>query len=247
MNNIENGTQRTTDSEKLIEDFNLNEDAEFFTDPINRIEFLESLEPDDFCDLVEHVNARVRGYEPRERTTAHEEGGYLPLLGTPSAEEKPGALRAGFAEVKKYLADSDDSTEQKVKGAAMAAEALVIWVHPSNDGNGRTSRFLGKFIEDGTTDIDQLVAATTSKSNHPRSYDGAIRVDQGNTAKGLDLILDDDEIEELKKTEMPAAEGIALSIKKLLEDKSTQARVESKSERFKAQLERDKNRFTEVV
>ncbi|HVX24491.1 MAG TPA: Fic family protein [Candidatus Saccharimonadales bacterium] len=237
MPNIEADPQRIDDATQLVEDFNLHEDAEIFADPSNRVEFLTSLNAEDFFDISQHVNARVRGFEPRDKVTANEEGGYLPALGTPEASEKRQAFTAGFDTIKDYLLTSTDDPEQKVKGAAMAAEALIIWVHPFNDGNGRTSRFLGKFIEDGTTDTDQLIAETADKNNRLRMYKENLRVDKANVYKGIDVVLDDDEEEELKATEMPVSEGISRSLKRLLEDKTVQAKVEAQTARYQAAWE----------
>lgn len=234
----ENPTQRTSDAVKLVEDFNLKQDAEFFADPSNRIELLTTLSADDFFDLAKHTNDRVRGFEPKERSGIHEEGGFLPLLATPEPEDKRVAFRAGYDAIKDYLVTTDDSMEQKIKGASMAVEALVIWVHPFDDGNGRTSRFLGKFVEDGTTDVEQLIAETADINQRLRMFDGDLRVDQGNTIKGIDIILDDDERKEYEKTEMPAAEGISLSIKRLLEDKTIQAAVDAKQVKLTAAREK---------
>ena len=73
MTNTE--TNRISDAELLMDDFNLRQDAEFFASPQNRIELLVSLTPEDFLDLTKHINDRVRGFEPRERTNIKEEGG----------------------------------------------------------------------------------------------------------------------------------------------------------------------------
>lgn len=241
MNSQESTPDRIVQATQLVEDLHLTQDAEFFSEPVNRIAFLESLTADDFIGIAQHVNARVRGFEPHEQANSQDKGGYLPLLGTPAETEKPEAFRVGFDTIKSYLAESSDTPEAKLKGAAMAAEALIIWVHPFNDGNGRTSRFLGKFIEDGTTDIDQLIMETADKNNRLRMYDGTLRVDQFNVCNGLDLLLDDDEEAELLKSKMPVADGISLSLKRLLEDPAYQEKVENKTREFKQTQERFKS------
>lgn len=218
---------------QLIEDFQLTQDAEFFSEPDSRIAFLESLSVDDFINIALHANARVRGFEPREQANTQDKGGYLPLLGTPTEAEKPEAFKAGFDTIKSYLTKSKDTPEAKLKGAAMAVEALIIWVHPFNDGNGRTSRFLAKFIEDGTTDTEQLIAETADKNKRLRIYDGTLRFDQYNVCNGLDLILDDNEEAELLKTKVPVAEGISKSLKRLMENPKYQAKVDAKTHKFK--------------
>ncbi len=223
--------QRIEDSAQLLEDLDLVNDAEFFANPKNRLDFLASLDFYDFAEIIQHVNARVRGFEPRDKVNRSDKGSSLPMLPTPDSDEKPIALEAGFHTIKQYLQDSDDTIEQKIRGAGMAVEALIIWVHPFNDGNGRTSRFMGKFIEDGTVDTDKLVAETASNNSRQRLYDERERVDQGNMIKGQDLILTDEEVAEYRKTEVPFADGISLSLMQLLSDKSVQDRVESRAQK----------------
>lgn len=224
--------ERTVDAEKLVKDLELDKDAEYFADPENRLQFFESIDFDEFFDLAQHVNARMRGLEPREGGNHQDQGAYLPMLATPLAVEKRPAFEAGFNTIQRYLKDTDDSIEERVRGLGMATEALIIWVHPFNDGNGRTSRFFGKFIDDGTEDIGLLVGETADKNARLRMYYESLRVDQGNMVKDLDLILEDDEIEEYKKTEMPIADGISLSIDRLLRDKSYQDKVDATTARL---------------
>lgn len=225
---------RTHAAEQLVQDFGLETDAEFFSDPSHRVEFLTSLDGAEFFDLAQHINARMRGFEPRDRQTHGEKGGVLPMLPTPTGDEKAQAFQEGFSAIKTYLETSDDSPEEKVKGAGMATEALVIWVHPFNDGNGRTSRFLGKFIEDGTTDTEALVASAASNDVRKRVYDETLRVDKANVMGGDDVFMSDESAQALESTKMPVAEGIAKSITLLLEDKSRQSYVEEKTAKAEA-------------
>lgn len=232
MKNQETHQERVDYATELVGDFDLVADAELFADPQNRLDLISSLDANEFADLARHINARMRGYEPRDKTTIHEKGGFLPLEATPKAEEKPESLEAGFNAIKQYLDASTDSVEEKIRGVGMAIEALIIWVHPYNDGNGRTSRFLAKFIEDGTTDIDELIAETASNDSRQRIYNGTLRVDQWNLVKDADLMMDDDERESYRITEMPIAVGIAKSIKRLLEDKAYQDKVDTQTRRY---------------
>ncbi|MCA9331350.1 Fic family protein [Candidatus Saccharibacteria bacterium] len=225
---------RTEDATQLVEDYSLREDAEYFSDPATRLEFLRSLQFNEFFDIAQHINARVRGYEPRDRSTVNESGGYLPMLKTPKADEKQEAMRRGFETIQRYLGESSDTDDQKVRGAGMATEALLIWVHPFNDGNGRTSRFLGKFIEDGTIDTEQLITETADGNERMRMYPEYLRVDDVTDLSNQDILLDDDEIEQIKiaQEKLPITEGIALSLEMLLKDKSLQDRVEADSQRY---------------
>lgn len=154
-------------------------------------------------------------------------------MGTPPSNEKKESFLAGAEVIHDYLVHSEDTTEEKLRGAGMAAEALIIWVHPFNDGNGRTSRFVGKFIEDGTESVEGLAAETADGKYRQRAYPAGLRVDGWNTVSHLiesdDILLDDNEIEELKKTQMPYSEGIAKSLQLLLERKDVQERIANKS------------------
>ena len=156
------------------------------------------------------------------------------MLKTPKADEKQEAMRRGFETIQRYLGESSDTDDQKVRGAGMATEALLIWVHPFNDGNGRTSRFLGKFIEDGTIDTEQLITETADGNERMRMYPEYLRVDDVTDLSNQDILLDDDEIEQIKiaQEKLPITEGIALSLEMLLKDKSLQDRVEADSQRY---------------
>lgn len=224
---------RIENSERLLEDFELNQDAEFFTNPVNRIEFLKSLEFEDFFDIAEHVNDRVRGYDPRQRVTHGEPGGALPMLKTPAGfEEKQLALGKGFEIIKNFLQSAPEN-ENSLRAAGMATEALIVWVHPFADGNGRTSRFLGKFIEDGTTDTTALVQETADKNNRMRWYGENTRVDDVTDLNNPGILLEDDEREEIHKrqAELPITDGIAYSVQRLLQDESLQEKVLAEAQR----------------
>jgi hypothetical protein len=58
-------SDRLDNAARLIDDFNLAEDAEFFSDPAARIEFLRSLTFEDFEGVARHANDRLQGLEPR--------------------------------------------------------------------------------------------------------------------------------------------------------------------------------------
>lgn len=222
---LEHSSNRTASAETLLHDFGLRDEQEYFADTANRREFLSTLTTNDFLRLAEHVNARMRGHEPYNKETTGERGASLPMIATPAAREKREALVKGFEEIKSYIALSEEDDSTTLRSVGMATEALLIWVHPFDDGNGRTSRFFGKFIEDGTSDIEALISETVDNNDRQRSYETSLRVDKGNTMKGMDLMLTDAELKELQDTEMHVPDGIALSIKRLLYDKQMQQSV----------------------
>lgn len=117
----------------------------------------------------------------------------------------------------------------------MAIEALIIWVHPFNDGNGRTSRFLGKFIEDGAVDVEDLIVSTVDRLHRMREYGDFLRVDTANIYRWLgDWVVDRPSDDELQRTEMSSTEGIVRSLDRLLRDKTWRERVYANTELRKA-------------
>lgn len=221
---------REDETRGLIHDI-VGRHTEFFADPENRIDFLVHQEPGDFLKIAQYVNAKLRGEKPHQlRNDENEGNGVLPAMHTPHKTVKPEAFQRGFAEVQRYLEESDDDTEKKIQGAAMAVEALTIWVHPFNDGNGRTSRFLAKMIESGATNIDDLIDQTSSKQNRESLYKEryASRESLVATANDDDIMLDDEERDEIReKAEKTSSDvhAIPLSIRRLLNDEDVRMRA----------------------
>lgn len=219
VKNSEEMDRRMKSVDSLIDDFNLRQDASYFADPEHRLALVEGLSTEEFIDLAYHVNARMRNQDPRYRENKLDVGASLPLLGTPESSEKIKAFVTGLDAIRSYLSNSNDSVDYKLNGAGMALEALIIWVHPFNDGNGRTARFLGKFIEDGTGFTDDLRSETVSQEIRLRDYGNGLRVDLYNLVKDQDIIWNEGELEAIKaKTDMPVDLGIEQSIKRLLYD-----------------------------
>lgn len=216
--------ERTTRKREACELLNglLGRHQEFFADSENRLKFLQDQDAASFYRLAQHINARLRGLIPREvRQDSDEEGGFLPLLHTPSHADKPDAFRRGFDAIHEYLQDSGDAPDAKLEKVAAATEALVIWVHPFYDGNGRTSRFMGKFIEQGGADVDALIAETISGRKRGTIYDFKVHTRESELAdaNNEDLLFDDDEREKIRAgaEALPDdIEGMYLSIKRLL-------------------------------
>lgn len=213
---------REDDTRQLVHDL-IGRHAEFFADPINRLDFILSQKPDDFLRLAKYTNAKLRGEKPRTlRQDEEEKGGFLPFMHTPSIEDKPEAFKKGYGAIQDYIQQSPDSIDKKIEGVAMATEALVIWVHPFNDGNGRTARFLAKLVEDGASNIDDLAAETASGSIRGRIYTDkyASKESTLESANNEDIMYDDDEREEMRQRAKDMPDDVSsmyFSIQHLLE------------------------------
>jgi hypothetical protein len=174
------------------------------------------------------VNAKLRGEIPANlRRDPNEKGTFIPGLHTPSYEDKIPAFKEGYRAIQEYITNSSDPIDKKIRSVAMAVEALVIWTHPFNDGNGRTSRFLGKLIEEGADDVDALVEETASRVKRGRVYDKVLATKEYKLmiANAEDVFMDDDERDELRvrAESLPSdIEGIYRSVQRLLQDDATQ-------------------------
>jgi hypothetical protein len=215
--------RRETDTQQLVETI-IGRHGEFFADPNNRLEFMRSQDADGFLRIAQHVNAKLRGEIPGVlRRDENQKGAFLPAMHTPSHEDKIPAFRKGYRAIQEYITDSADPIDKKITGVAMATEALVIWTHPFNDGNGRTSRFLAKLIEEGGVDINGLVEETASGSRRNRVYNQILETKESvlASADNEDLLFDEDEREgmRLRAQNLPGdVDGIYLSVQRLLQN-----------------------------
>lgn len=216
--------KRVEDAKRLVFGI-VGRHAEFFADPDNRIEFFKNQTADDVFRMAQYVNAKVRGEKLHELRKIPEEklGSDLPSLHTPESADKQAAFGRGYDAIREYLDTTEDGTDKQIQSIAMASEALIIWVHPFSDGNGRTSRFIGKLIEEGATDMDSLVEETASFKARPMYYKQKIasRESQIETADNEELMLDDDERDEIRENakNLPDdIEAMYLSVKGILED-----------------------------
>jgi hypothetical protein len=227
-NNEQERLIRQKDARELGRDF-IGGQEEYFKDPANRLEFIGQLDADEFFNMARYANAVLRSEDPDEMEALGEKGSSLPMLHTPSVDDKPAAFRNGFKAIQEYIGGGSDSLEKKIEGVSMAIEALIIWTHAFDDGNGRASRFLASLIENGGNDIDKLVRETASTGERGRSYGykglrRATREGWLKDANNSEIMLDDEERAEMRRE----ADGLPndidamyLDIKRLLENDDT--------------------------
>lgn len=220
---------RIEDARSLVDGI-VGRHKDFFASPENRLEFIQSQNPEDFLKIARWVNAKLRGERWRDVRRYAETGGALPLLHTPSQEDKPMAFQNGYKAIQDYIRTSADPVEKKIEGVAMAAEALVVWVHPFNDGNGRTGRFIGKLIEDGADDTNDLIAETVDGRARPKAYKTryATRESLLRDANDSELMLSEERRKQLREeaeSRYSDIDGIAISITWLLEEDEVRQRT----------------------
>ncbi|MBP7760517.1 MAG: Fic family protein [Candidatus Saccharimonadales bacterium] len=167
--NKEEREYRRGDAAKFI-DAIIGRHAEYFSDAENRLEFVRDQDPHEFLRLARFANANLRGERWGKLRYTNERGSFLKNLHTPAFEDKVDAFCSGFRAIQEYIQQSDDPQERKLRATGMAIEALIIWTHPFNDGNGRTSRFMASLIESGVGNTDTLLAETISNVSRQAEY-----------------------------------------------------------------------------
>lgn len=191
--------------------------------PESRLEYF--LDKNNSFRWVIAANAGSRGKDLGELWSDLRSGkeghGMLPALHTPAARDKLACFNSGVEAIQEYVNSSRESTEEKLDAIAMAYEALIIWTHIFNDGNGRTSRFIGKLIEDGLGDVDGLVAETISGDNRQTVYFPTVETREGvlEDLNNSELsVPNEDELRDNLDSFPNDIEGMKLNIKAILED-----------------------------
>lgn len=191
--------------------------------PESRLEYF--LDKNNSFRWVIAANAGSRGKDLGELWSDLRSGkeghGMLPALHTPAARDKLACFNSGVEAIQEYVNSSRESTEEKLDAIAMAYEALIIWTHIFNDGNGRTSRFIGKLIEDGLGDVDGLVAETISGDNRQTVYSPTVETREGvlEDLNNSELsVPNEDELRDNLDSFPNDIEGMKLNIKAILED-----------------------------
>lgn len=191
--------------------------------PESRLEYF--LDKNNSFRWVIAANAGSRGKDLGELWSDLRSGkeghGMLLALHTPAARDKLACFNSGVEAMQEYVNSSRESTEEKLDAIAMAYEALIIWTHIFNDGNGRTSRFIGKLIEDGLGDVDGLVAETISGDNRQTVYSPTVETREGilEDLNNSELsVPNEDELRDNLDSFPNDIEGMKLNIKAILED-----------------------------
>ena len=138
--------------------------------PESRLEYF--LDKNNSFRLVIAANAGRRGKDLGELLSDIQSGkeghGMLLALHTPATGDKLECFNSGVEAIRKWANSPEKTTEEKLQGIAEAYEALIIWTHIFNDGNGRTGRFIRQIIKSGLNNIGELEEeAISNKTRRP--------------------------------------------------------------------------------
>lgn len=139
--------------------------------PESRLEYF--LDLNNSLRLVIATNAGLRGKGLDELLSDIQSGkeghGMLLALHTPATRDKFACFNSGVEAICEWANSSEKTTEEKLQGIAEAYEALIIWTHIFNDGNGRAGRFIRQIIKSGLNNsIGELEEeAVSNKTRRP--------------------------------------------------------------------------------
>lgn len=141
----------------------LYEHSEKLRDPATRRDHFASLEPEDFLDLVQQVNALIRTGDAQHLHPFDGTHAGLSTHEVPDQRDKEQLLRETWEAARDILQDSKLDSEEALMYAGLATAGGMLLVHPYIDGNGRTSRVLSHMImrgpgEDTTSEVAQLLS-----------------------------------------------------------------------------------------
>ncbi len=124
-------------------------------DPVQRRDYFEHLDENDFLDLTQQVAGLVRTGNAENQ---HFDGKKVGLLfhEVPDQREKERLLRDTWTVAKEFLSDPTIPDEDALDYAALTVAGGVLYAHPFADGNGRTSRTLSYMIARGNGDKQEL-------------------------------------------------------------------------------------------
>lgn len=112
-----------------------------------------------FSDMTDEDYQRMIGYinsVTRAKPISYEyQNGALPMLDTPPAEAKEALMNLTYQTVRGVLSDEELSDEVALRRAGLTLAGAINYIHPYDDGNGRTGRVLHYLVEYGVGRGDQ--------------------------------------------------------------------------------------------
>ncbi len=140
---------------KRIERLNMKEDL---ASPEARVKLFSSLTDEQYKKMFGYINSLTRG----ERINYDYEDGQFPSGETPPFESKEKLMNETFEAVRQILSASDeeeiDETELKhrLRKAGLTLAGGINYIHPKENGNGRTGRVLHYLMEYGSDRGDKV-------------------------------------------------------------------------------------------
>ncbi len=119
---------------------------EDLSEPIMRRKFFASLEDEDFQKMAGYINSVTRG----QKIENNYGNGTLPFTKTPPSEDKKKLMDMTMQTVREICTDPDMDDKTALRRAGLTFAGAINYIHPYDNGNGRTSRIMQYLTEFGT-------------------------------------------------------------------------------------------------
>jgi hypothetical protein len=119
--------------------------------PDTRRQFFAGFTDDQYKKMLGYINSVTR-----KQPISYDYGDSSPsLLATPPPEDKASLMDQAFKSVRAILGNDELSNQESMRRAALTMAGAINYIHPYDDGNGRTGRVVHYLIEFGSERGDQ--------------------------------------------------------------------------------------------
>jgi len=144
---------------------------ESLREPDQRRALFASMSNDEYKKYIGYINSITRG----EKVSDNYADGKLGFIATPSLEDKEMLMDKSFEAVRDILSDKDSDDEIALRRAGLTIAGAINYIHPYENGNGRSGRAMHYLVEFGNQRGDEIfdleMSATIGK--YP-VYDGEL-------------------------------------------------------------------------
>jgi hypothetical protein len=140
-----------TDNEQGTRRLELLGIKEHLRNPDERRALYADMTDEQYAQMFGYVNSIMRG----KRIEYDYENGETPFMSTPSLEDKEPLMDLAFETVRSILSDPDLDDKMALRRAGIAMAGAINYIHPKDNGNGRSGRVMHYMIEFGTERGDQ--------------------------------------------------------------------------------------------
>lgn len=140
-----------TDNDKGIRRLELLRIKEHLRDSDERRTLYADMTDEQYTHMFGYINSITQG----KQIEYDYENGETPFMSTPSLEDKGPLMDLTFKTVRSILSDSNLDTETALRRAGLTMAGAANYIHPKENGNGRSGRVMHYMIEFGTERGDQ--------------------------------------------------------------------------------------------
>lgn len=166
---------RLLDTATNIKSFEREKAEEIFADEKSRREFILNLSSEDYKNLLIGINGILRNKERSEwemdgKDVAIKDGHGDVAWDFPEFEDKQYLIDLSLQSAKKMISNGND-----IENIAILLSSVITAVHPFNDGNGRTAKFVLALINKGySKDKKNIIENVLTSSDFSNSVNSGL-------------------------------------------------------------------------